>query len=271
MTIAIGALFDGGAVVCADTKICASDGATTSGTKTSLSITRTRRMYAIADACEDVYAAKMLRDKISDAISSAKTNIPIDGTIKKVMGPWYNSYRRVQPPQVQFLIAFTQIGWDGAALYYCEPPSTVASGGRIAIGKGSRAVDPLLNIFDTPRNEKIDAKSALVKLAYLMYVAKRDEGSACGGETHAFVVAKDGGFALVTQDEMEEAERIAEKFSNTMDEGLREMTNPTPDNFFNAIPSRLGSIADEYRNLSFQSLQLMEKNKLWKIGTVGKK
>ena len=35
MTIAIGAEFDGGAIVCADTKIVATDGTTTHGSKVS--------------------------------------------------------------------------------------------------------------------------------------------------------------------------------------------------------------------------------------------
>lgn len=72
MTIALGAAFDGGAIVCADSLVCASDGATSYGSKTFLGVSATKRMHAIANACEDAYAAKMLGEEISFAISDAE-------------------------------------------------------------------------------------------------------------------------------------------------------------------------------------------------------
>jgi hypothetical protein len=184
MTIAIGAEFDGGAVVCSDTRVSASDGATSWGSKQFLGISATGKMYILANATEDAYAAKMLGEEMSSAISKAENKPPkIMEAIKAIMGRWYNGYHHVHPPQVQFILALIQRGWSRAMLYYCEPPNTVAFGSPIAIGKGSRAVDPKLDILRALAGEKLDARSALLRTAYLAYLAKRDEGAACGGDS----------------------------------------------------------------------------------------
>jgi hypothetical protein len=268
MTIAIGTLFDGGAIVCADTKVSASDGATTDASKVFLSVTRTRRMYALADSAEDAYAARMLGVEISSAISLADKSFQINETVKSVMEPWYNSYHHTQPPQIQFLLAFTQEGWQQAMLFYCEPPNTVSYGSPMAIGKGSRAVDPALDIFNQVGEEKLNAKSALMKLAYLMYLAKRDEGAACGGETYAIVISADGGYSLIDEGEMREAENVAKKLCRVLGTGLREITSTTPNDSLKTFPKAMKGVSEAYRALSFKSLEFMEKNKLWKIGTV---
>jgi hypothetical protein len=268
MTIAIGTLFEGGAIVCADTKVSASDGATTDASKVFLGITRTRRMYAVADSAEDAYAAKMLAEDISTAISRADKSFRMDDTVKRVMEPWYNSYHHVHPPQIQFLIAFTQEKWERAMLYYCEPPSTVSWGSPIAIGKGSRVVDPALDILSPIGKEKLDAKSALVKLAYLMYLAKRDEGAACGGDTYAIAICADGGYTLIDEAEMKEAEKIAKKLCGVLGTGLNKITSTAANDLLTALPKELNEIGEAYRSLNFKSLEFMEKNKLWKIGTV---
>jgi hypothetical protein len=268
MTIAIGTIFDGGAIVCADTKVSASDGATTYGSKAFMGVSRTRRMYALADSAEDAYAAKMLGGEISTAISVADKSFRVEETIKPVMERWYNSYHHIQPPQIQFLLAFIQESWERAMLYYCEPPSTVAYGSHIAIGKGSRVVDPHLGIFSPTQKEKLDAKSALIKLAYLMHLAKTDEGAACGGDTHAFVIGVDGGFALVDDAEMREAENLAKKLTELMGMELRKITSIRPNDLSKTFSKASSEIREAYRNLTFKSLELMEKNKLWKIGTV---
>jgi 20S proteasome alpha/beta subunit len=268
MTIAIGTEFDGGAIVCADTKVSASDGATTDASKVFLAITRTRRMYVLADSAEDAYAARMLAGEISNAISLAEKPFRIEEIVKRVMGPWYNGYHYVHPPQIQFLLAFTQQGWERAMLYFCEPPNTVSYGSPIAIGKGSRAVDPALDILTPIGKEKLDAKSALVKLAYLMYLAKRDEGTACGGETYAIVIKADGGYALIDEAEMREAEQLAKKLCQAMEKGLCKITSTVPNDFLTTFPKALNEIGEAYRHLSFKSLEFVEKNKLWKVGTV---
>jgi len=267
MTIAIGTLIDGGAIVCADTKVSASDGATTDDSKVFLTVTRTRRMYALADSAEDAFAAKMLAGEISSAISLADKSFRIEETVKRVMEPWYNGYHHVHPPQIQFLLAFIQEGSEQAVLYFCEPPNTVSYGSPIAIGKGSRVVDPVLDILRPTGKEKLDAKSALVKLAYLMHLAKRDEGAACGGETYAILIKAGGGYTLIDEAEMREAEKVAKKLCRVMEKGLQKIISIMPSDL-TAFLKDLNEISDEYRNLSFKSLEFIEKSKLWKVGTI---
>jgi len=226
-------------------------------------------MYVIADASEDAHAAKMLGTEISTAISLAKKPFRIEETVKAVMGKWFNGYHHVQPPQIQFLLAFTQESWDSVMLYYCEPPNTVAHGSNIAIGKGSRVVDPALDIFRPTAKEKLDAKSALIKLAYLMHLAKRDEGVACGGDTYAIVMGAGGAFAFVDEEEMRQAERISKKLSDTISTGLRKITSLEPNDLLTTFPGTLEEIGESYRKLPFKSLDFMERSKIWKVGTVG--
>jgi 20S proteasome alpha/beta subunit len=263
MTIAIGARFEGGAAICADTKVLASDGATTDDSKVFVAITA-RRLYAIADASEDAYAAKMLAWEISNAISSAEEPFSIGKTVRGVMQPWYNSYHHVQPPQVQFILTFTQQGWDGANVFYCEPPSTVTRRSPLAIGKGSRAVEPALDVFwSLPRQKHLDAKSALLKMAYLMHLAKRNEGSACGGETNAFVITANGSIALVEEKEMKEAEQVALELDSVIARGVRCLTSLASDEFMKEFHESFDAVSESYRKLLFPSLNDLEK-KMWR-------
>jgi hypothetical protein len=261
MTIAIGAEFDGGAIVCADTKVSASDGATSYGSKTFLGVSATRKMYALANSCEDAYAAKMLGSEISTAISDTDKRSRIEPGIKSVMGSWYSGYRHVQPPQVQFILAFTQEGWKNASLYYCEPPNTVAYGSPIAIGKGSRAVDPVLSLLGPTAQEKPDAKSTLLRMAYLMYLAKRDEAAACGGETYAIVIVGGGGFAMVNEEEMRQAEEMAKKLSKAFDSGIFRLTS-SQQGSLDEFHQKINALLESYRRFEFSSLKFLER-KIW--------
>ncbi len=171
MTIAIGTLYSEGAIVCADTKVVASDGATTTGSKVFASLTPKGRMFRIADAAEDANAAKMLAGEISHAICDAENPYKLGAPIKAVMGPWHSSYHHVRPPNLQFVIASLVVGDEQAQVFLCEPPSTVAYGWPIAIGQGARAVDPHLSILIPLKN--LNVRSALLRLAYLMYLAKK--------------------------------------------------------------------------------------------------
>jgi len=147
MTIAIGTLYSEGAIVCADTKVVASDGATTASSKVFASLSPKGRMFLIADAAEDANAAKMLAGEISYAICDAEHPYRLAPGIKAVMGPWHSSYHHIQPPNLQFVIASVVVGDEAGQVFLCEPPSTVAYGWPIAIGRGARAVDPHLSIL----------------------------------------------------------------------------------------------------------------------------
>jgi 20S proteasome alpha/beta subunit len=264
VTIAIGATFQGGAIICSDTKISASDGATFYGSKQFLGVSATKKMYALASASEDAYAARMLGAEISDAISKTDKSTRVEPGIKSVMGTWFNDFQQIRPPSVQFLLALIQEGWENASLYYCEPPNTVAYGSPIAIGKGSRPVEPLLDILSPVPHEQMDARSALLRVAYLMYLAKRDEGSACGGDTYATAISADGGFTLVSDEEMERAESLAMKLDKSIESGIRRITGSQQSTLHRSpYPESLDSVTKEFSQFEFQSLKYLQR-KLWK-------
>src|SRR5438034_9962361 len=98
MTIAIGTLYSEGIIVCADTKVVATGGATTADSKVFASISPKGRMFLIADAAEDANAAKMLAGEISHAMCDAEKPYHLGPSIKAVMEPWHNSYHHVPPP-----------------------------------------------------------------------------------------------------------------------------------------------------------------------------
>ena len=68
--------------------------------------------------------------------------------IKAVMTSWHNSYGSGTPPILQFILASVASDQHYGALYVCEPPSTVVKSlaAPVAIGRGSRAVEPLLSM-----------------------------------------------------------------------------------------------------------------------------
>jgi len=102
-----------------------------------------------------------------------------------------------------------------------------------------------------------------LKLAYLMYLAKRDEGSACGGDTHTIAISKCGGFTFVDETEMQKAERIAEELDDIIKKGLRQVTSLSPPDFHQAFSEKLKAVADSYSNLDFPSLKDLDR-KFWK-------
>src|SRR5260370_35289271 len=104
MTIAIGTLCSEGAIVCADTKVLASDGATTTDSKVFASLSPKGRMFLIADAAEDANAAKMLAGEISSAMCDAEKPYNLAPSIKAVMGPCHSSYHHTQPPNLQMVM-----------------------------------------------------------------------------------------------------------------------------------------------------------------------
>ena len=84
----------------------------------------------------------------------------------------------------------------------------------IAIGRGSRAFDPLLRFLTGAVEYSFDLRMTLLRLAYLMYRAKKDEGSACGGDTHVIVVSNKGALAQIAPTEMAVAEVLASKIDD---------------------------------------------------------
>ena len=162
MTIAIGAQFEGGVAVCADTKVVATDGATHWGSKVFLGVSPDRMAWAIANAADDGNAAKMLAEELSSAVSDSKNYKDLLKRAKEIMTSWYSAFGNVKPPIVHFLVSLG--GKDNSSLYFCEPPNTVCSVGDVmAIGQGARPIESFANdlFWSIP---KFGAKSALLKL-----------------------------------------------------------------------------------------------------------
>jgi hypothetical protein len=221
MTIAIGAMYEEGVIVTVDSKIVYTDGSTTnSGDKIFLSLSpEMNALFAIANAAEDAQAAKTLANDISSALVEAhRQNKAPEAFVKRAMGKWYRSYGYSQVPVTEFLVGRINVNQHWAGLYYLQPPSTVLWKSPFAIGRGARPVEPLLGLLS---NYESDIKPQLLLLAYLMYLAKKDEGSACGGYTHGLVLTKQGGSTFLYS--MEEAEKLAAEIHSSVQGCIREI------------------------------------------------
>ena len=258
MTIAIGALYADGVVVAADSKVVFSDGSTDTGTKLSLSLSPERAILAIADAAEDGHAAKTVAGSIGSAfIDAHRESKNQEILLKNAMGRWYRSYGHSQPPVIEFLVGKVIVDkWAG--LYYLQPPSTILIKAPMAIGRGARPVEPLLSLLD---NEKNPLKSQLLLIAYLMHLAKEEEGSACGGRTTALVVTREGSWTFV--DEMDAAEKLAADIHSSVQQCVREIVGAStrfPTTPFQELQRDLLLRAEKFE---FASLRHLEWN-LWK-------
>lgn len=261
MTIAIGATFEGGAVVCADTKVVATDGATHHGSKVTLSVNRNRMAYAIGNAAEDGYAAKMLSGELGAAACSSENFVDLQNKLKEKMTEWYLGFGSTKPPVLHFLLS---AGGNGhSALYFCEPPNTVLFiSHAMAIGQGARPIEPFAEslFWNLPQ---FGVKEALLKLAYLMHVAKSEEGSACGGKTTTVVVSDQGTFAFVSDDEMEAAEKWAERMDSLLGTIRSDLSGPftqeEQEMKIKEFSQRYFDLAREAKGLSFPSLETLDK------------
>jgi hypothetical protein len=134
------------------------------------------------------------------------------------MTRWQSDYAQSTVPVVQFLVACGS-GLQ-PSLYFCQPPNTVIRRYRldpIAIGSANRSVESLLPFVlmhprdeDDPDSMEMTAESTLLKLAYLMRRAKKEDLYA-GGDTDAVVVNSDEKLAMTRPAEMKEAEEFSEK------------------------------------------------------------
>ena len=207
MTIAIGVPFEYQdlkcALVCADTKVTATDGATSSGAKVSISLSSRSTSFAIASACEDADAAKMLGEEIMNGLCEKGDNFfNISAVVKEIMTEWHAAYHGGKAPDIQYVLA-AGVG-EFCGLFFCSPPNTVLrKTGPFAIGSGGRALDPLLPDEQAPTPTM---NAAIARAAYWMYRAKQYEGAFCGGETHGFLIAEHGGFGFVVSEELEKLE-----------------------------------------------------------------
>src|SRR5712691_2302723 len=191
MTIAVGMLCEGGALVCADTQLVMSDGSTTEVSKTSACKTRWGS-FGIANAGDDGNAASTLVGRIGELleISSISDWGSFQDTISHAMEEWSAPYPQI--PETSLIVA-AYVRDRGVGLYLCQPPNTVVpkSIGYVAVGAGSAVTDPLQQtLFASTVSRLHEPQKILREISYLMYKAKK--GSAyCGKRTQGVYVRSD--------------------------------------------------------------------------------
>src|SRR5260370_19716872 len=248
-----------GIFVCADTKVVASDNATSHGSKMALSLTPgSSRRFIIANAAEDAHAATMLAAEISTALCQPSSTT-LESTIKQAMQAWYSAYSGGRAPSIEFIIG-TSV--DGVcSLFYASPPNTVLYKSHpFAIGTGARAIEPLLPTQDAPLWK---LESTILRAAYCMYHAKNEEGTYVGGKTDAAVIDREGYFGFLEHEEMEQAEKAsqeADKLFRVLCLGLFSRETLTNQRAFLSDFCRLFTEASaKATNIKFDSLNLWNK------------
>jgi hypothetical protein len=205
----------------------------------------------------------MLADEMLSVIGNAKMEEEEERDIKDVMTVWHNSYGAQQAPNLQFIVGIVSGNLERILL--CEPPATVLESHPVAIGRGARAVEPLLH-QDGLIPHSASMRATLLRLAFLMYRAKKDEGSACGGDTHAAVIPKGGMFFLVPKEEMAAAEKLAGEIDQLMLSAARMITKDlsatsADSNSLETLSGQYKNLLQRWRDLDFPSVRRYELEK----------
>ncbi|HEX4007728.1 MAG TPA: hypothetical protein VHX60_16255 [Acidobacteriaceae bacterium] len=241
MTIAIGALCSEGLIVAADTRVVMSDGATSVGVKVHTGMSATCS-FVIANATEDGNAANTL---IPDIIGELEQRDPqslteAETNVRTTMTHWVSQHPH-GAPAVQLIIGINVDrpvfpgGREGGGieLYFCEPPNTMVRKtalddcrGYIAIGAGSVVTDPIFrSFFAAPA----PTRQRLLQISYLMYRAKKDMASACGGTTNAVVLRRTHEFPIwISHFEMDHAENQGSIFDYVLRRAASEIVGILP-------------------------------------------
>ncbi len=197
MTIAIGRLCTEGLIIAADTRVVMSDGATSDAVKVHTDISPTGQ-FVIANATGDGNAANTL---IPDILDELKRDDPqtlgaVETNVRATMARWVSQHPHGAPSiqmifgaYVDRVVSPDRRSGGGIGLYFCEPPNTMVkkevvddSRGYIAVGLGASITDPIFRLlFFAPDS----FRTTLLQISYLMYHAKKDMASGCGGYTNA--------------------------------------------------------------------------------------
>jgi len=214
MTVGISTYYEGGIVICSDTRIVDWNGTTFSQTKQSVSTFWNKHLFAVAYAGEDVPAAEMLSSEIVSAAGVAIGGSPanIDKAIKTVMCEWFQSYGQIKPPSLEFIVAHIDANEGRSEILKCQPPSTVnRSYMPTTIGCGAGVIEHHTGIL-APRGSPAryySLRTSLLRLAYFMKLAKERDGQFVGGRTEAVAISKAGSFLFIKPEEMMAAEEFA--------------------------------------------------------------
>lgn len=189
MTIAVGMLCAGGAILATDGRTTIDDGSVGRGRKLCVVNDPKGISFGIATSASDLNAAETLVRRIATELIAAAKTIrewsQVEDVISSKMADWASAYGQHSLPGVGLISGITIPG-QGTRLYLCEPPTTVLhkEDGYVAVGCGSAVTDPLFGTFFTPLSHNSGPQFVCREIAYLMYRAKKDNAY-CGGPTDA--------------------------------------------------------------------------------------
>lgn len=258
MTIAIGALYQGGIIISADTNVICSDGSRQQTRKVEATCNGDG-CFAIANASEDGNAAKTLVSHlIADLLANPVNSWAyLESLVADRMTHWAGAFQT--PPSVQLVLGARLNDGSGLALYFCEPPNTVVRepSGYLAVGAGASITNPLHQVLfsSCPKT----ARTKLIQIAYLMYRAKK-ESALCGGRTISVVIGLEP--STPPQWVMVPGMQKAEAAGPTLDYLLRltcDAAIPESNDDAEAMSQRLATgtfqLGRVFRELEFQSSQ----------------
>lgn len=212
MTLGIAVPFPGGSILCADSRIEANDGSSTTENDVALmSVTSGKRIFAITYAAKDPRAGRMLASEIATVACNAATRQDIVPGIKRVMGDWFRSYGVAQIPSQQFLVASNSTDENAGRILLCEPPSTVMETfGPCIVGAAAAPLTPWLKILTPRHNQSFSLRSTVLRMTYLVYLARKYDAHV-GEETEMMVLSNRGSFTYIDRRELQQAEGLGEK------------------------------------------------------------
>jgi hypothetical protein len=222
MTIGIGMVCAHGAVIATDTMVTGSDGLSRNQRKI-FSAKSKDGAFVIAFSADDVDAIMTLIENTFEGLVKAnpETLFQVEEIVRGQMYKWVSLFPH-QSPQAEFIVgASVPALWDpdakvtgGVGLYHCVPPSTMNKKHfleryphtYLGIGVGATITDPLAKTFFRGMQLPI---MTLKQISYLMYRAKKDFASVCGGATNAIFLRELSPAAFeVLPAYMDKAERL---------------------------------------------------------------
>ena len=272
MTIGIAAHFDKGLVLCSDTKLVNPSGLTSSRSKQSVSAFATKQMFISAYAGDDAEAAEALCREIVSAAGDVEHPHEFDRAVKKTMSQWWRAYGQVKPPELEFLIAHVSVKDGYSQILKCSPPGTInRPTGAVAIGCGAEIVGHYPGLLWPRPSSPVryhPLKTVLLRLAYLMKLAKERDGQFVGGRTDVAVISEVGSFTFIDRDEMEKAEKFAASADKLLEKIAAQILSADADDGDDLADA--DKLAKEHADLmirrkdvSFSHLDLLEKS-VWR-------
>jgi 20S proteasome alpha/beta subunit len=260
MTIALGLLCGGGAIVAADTRSVNQGGSSTRGRKVAVVDTK-EIAFAIAEASEDANATEALVRKIASHLGQKKPTTwnDLESEISAVMTEW--AYAFSQGPPATELIGGITIPKLGTRLYFCQPPNTVLPKleGYVSVGSGAHVTDPLFRTLFYPCPQSRNAQVVLREISYLMYRSKGIEGNAyTGGQTDGvFLDTAEGSATWINATDLRDAEAASFQLDILLN-ATASIALSQPDDWLAANRDHIGDLlvrCDRLRQVVFRDLR----------------